>query len=101
MDGAPGAAGKRRIVVKPRERHSDAAYSRATSSKVATQEAALGNTVFHVRRQAEEALTLATRRTGKLGGWSRDARDPNVLRRQLEILASNALHVCDLLERAS
>lgn len=56
------------------------------------------NTTLHVRRQAEEALELATRRTGKLGGWSREARDPNVLRSRLEQLARNTLVVVARLE---
>jgi len=55
-------------------------------------------TTFHVRNQANRALELATRRKGKLGGWSREARDPKVLREELERLAQNTLVVCDLLD---
>ena len=57
-----------------------------------------GNTVFHVRQQVSRALTLSTARTGKLGGWSREARDPNVLRDSLEKLSRSTLLICDLLE---
>lgn len=56
------------------------------------------STAFHVRRQAERALILATSRTGKLGGWSREARDPRALRAALESLARNTLLVCDALD---
>lgn len=56
------------------------------------------NTTFHIRNQAQRALTLATNRTGKLGGWGWEARDLNILRRELEALARSTLLTCDLLD---
>lgn len=57
-----------------------------------------GNMTFHLRRQATEALSLVTSRTGKLGGLDRDARNPAILRAKTEHLARNLLVACDLLD---
>ncbi len=59
------------------------------------------NTTAHARRQAHEAFGLATHRSGKLGGWGREARDPKVLRRSLEALARTTLILADRLDTES